>query len=477
MFSRIPFFESEYKPFITLTGPRNAIKAVSISPDGSFVCAVGYGGVNIWDLKTSQPVATPPLAYDTANPRLVFQSCAWLHFQGINKHVLAFGNSSGELFIWVWNHDQNRFVSGTMQAVDNPEKRAQLEKPGANAVASIDVLEPSVPQGQNGRLATSTGDRIVAVWSLSPNLEITQVFKVDTKEKDAVPRTVKFVCSNQDVYVFARRGGSFWQLQGQTAEVVSLKREGPKEMGSVTVDEEKDLFIAWTGQHAHAYRLTTSEHLRKFEGQTISLSSNPKQVSFAEQGTVVVVGSDIRFYSHAFIRGTEQLLYPFPLSVYVPLFARSDVQVSFQPRITTITETFSTIVPVTEQHTLLQPFTFTETVSTLVGHTETVSVTVSLAETVSTTVEHTKTVSTTITLTETVSTTGVYTKTLSTTLAVTKTISTAISHFITVPVTQEPYTVTQQHWSTITVTPEVLATTPELSLSPAPIDADTYEEF
>ena len=95
-----------------------------------------------------------------------------------------------------------------MQAVNNPDDRTHLEKPGVNAVVSIDVLEPSVPQGQNGRLVTSTGDRVVAVWSLSSNLEIKQVFRTITEKKDGVPRTVKFVRSNQDVYVFARRGGS-----------------------------------------------------------------------------------------------------------------------------------------------------------------------------------------------------------------------------------------------------------------------------
>ncbi|KAK7434821.1 hypothetical protein VKT23_020008 [Stygiomarasmius scandens] len=291
VFSLPRFWKSSYKYLATLTGPRDSINAVSFSPDGSFVSAVGYAGVTVWDLSNFQTLPTPPLAYDPANEQLVFMSCAWIHFHGVEKKVLVFGNSSGEIFFWLWDHIQERFTFALREDVDNGEHEPNLNKKPPQ-VASIDVLEPNIAHGQNAQIATSTTDRVVAVWSLTSNLEISNIFKVDM-EKDYIPRTVHFVRSNQDVYVFARKGGSFWQLKAQTAELQWVKRDGPKTMGSVTVAKDQDLFVAWTGQHAHSYRLSTAAHICKFEGNAVSLFPSQKQVLLAEDGAVVIVGTDV----------------------------------------------------------------------------------------------------------------------------------------------------------------------------------------
>ncbi|KAK7433590.1 hypothetical protein VKT23_020694 [Stygiomarasmius scandens] len=74
MFKR--FFAPSYKKLTTLSGPRNAIQSVSFSADGAFIAAVGYGGVTIWDLKTSETVASPHLPYEPKNPKHVYSSSA-----------------------------------------------------------------------------------------------------------------------------------------------------------------------------------------------------------------------------------------------------------------------------------------------------------------------------------------------------------------------------------------------------------------
>lgn len=51
------------------------------------------------------------------------------------------------------------------------------------------------------------------------------------------------------------------------------------------------MFAAWTGPHASTFRLSNSEAVRHFEGEDC-LYGNTKQVSFAENGSVLVVGSD-----------------------------------------------------------------------------------------------------------------------------------------------------------------------------------------
>lgn len=60
---------------------------------------------------------------------------------------------------------------------------------------------------------------------------------------------------------------------------------------SVSIDEASDLFAAWIGHHAATFRLSNSELVRTFEGED-SLYGNTKQVSFAENGSILVVGSD-----------------------------------------------------------------------------------------------------------------------------------------------------------------------------------------
>lgn len=60
---------------------------------------------------------------------------------------------------------------------------------------------------------------------------------------------------------------------------------------SVSVDEGNDLFAAWIGPHASTFKLSNSEAVRTFEGED-SLYGNTKQVSFAENGSILVVGSD-----------------------------------------------------------------------------------------------------------------------------------------------------------------------------------------
>ena len=77
------------------------------------------------------------------------------------------------------------------------------------------------------------------------------------------------------------------------------------------LDEHRDMFITWTGQHAEAFRLSTSEHLRTFEGE-VSLMAHPKQVSFAEDNSVLVVGTDhacVDVFDVAMGQKVQSLLY------------------------------------------------------------------------------------------------------------------------------------------------------------------------
>ncbi|KAF5359928.1 hypothetical protein D9758_014002 [Tetrapyrgos nigripes] len=212
--------KSSYQRLITLSGPQSGIRSVSFSPDGLFVSAVGYGGVTIWDLRTS----------------------AWIYFEGTHKHVFVFGNMAGEMFLWLWDS----------------------------------VHKPKSPPGHQVNIVTSTSNGVVAVWSLTANLELKNAFLADMPD-DILPRTVKFSNGGQ-VFVFSRDGGSFLQLDGETGSRCLWMKS-------------KICFAAWIGPNAAMFKLSNSEFVREFKGDEM-LFPNAKEVAFAEEGSLLVVGSD-----------------------------------------------------------------------------------------------------------------------------------------------------------------------------------------
>ncbi|KAK7443830.1 hypothetical protein VKT23_015611 [Stygiomarasmius scandens] len=168
---------------------------------------------------------------------------------------------------------------------------------------SMHVLESKVTPGNLGRIATSTSDRLVAVWTLTSGFEVANVFKVKLPE-DFLPRTVKFVHGSQNVFAFSKTGGGYLQLKGDNGDYSCIKKDGPSEMHSVSVDERNDLFAAWTGQRAQLFKLSSLEHFRTFLGE-VSLVGNTKQVAFAEDGSVLVVGTDHGFAEVFSIESTD----------------------------------------------------------------------------------------------------------------------------------------------------------------------------
>ncbi|KAF5342783.1 hypothetical protein D9758_017129 [Tetrapyrgos nigripes] len=275
--------KSSYQRLITLSGPQSGIRSVSFSPDGLFVSAVGYGGVTIWDLRSRSTVLTPNAPYERNNPRHAYSTSAWIYFEGTHKHVFVFGNMAGEMFLWLWDSVHKTFLEKGRQTVDRGQGNQNQE------VMSIDVSAAKVAPGHQVNIVTSTSNGVVAVWSLTANLELKNAFLADMPD-DILPRTVKFSNGGQ-VFVFSRDGGSFLQLDGETGNLMWANKEGPKAMLSVSVDEKQDLFAAWIGPNAAMFKLSNSEFVREFKGDEM-LFPNAKEVAFAEEGSLLVVGSD-----------------------------------------------------------------------------------------------------------------------------------------------------------------------------------------
>ncbi|THV01478.1 hypothetical protein K435DRAFT_655258 [Dendrothele bispora CBS 962.96] len=277
-------FGSRYRTLATLTGPRDAIQAVSFSVDGIFVSASGYGGITIWELATSSTVSTPHLPYDPKNGSHVYSSSAWLYFEGTQKHIFIVGNMAGQIFLWSFDTHQKVCI--------HLVQSQRVDSDNTHQVMSVDVYEHSIVPGSAGHIVTSTDDRqhLVSVWTLTSDLQLSRVFNVKLPV-DFIPRIVTFAKGTQNVYAFSKKGGSFLQLQALTGELAWVKKDGPKEMHFVSVDERNDCFAAWTGQRAEVFKLSNSEYVKTFENE-VSLVGNTKQVIFGEDGTRLMVGTD-----------------------------------------------------------------------------------------------------------------------------------------------------------------------------------------
>ncbi|THV00404.1 hypothetical protein K435DRAFT_657160 [Dendrothele bispora CBS 962.96] len=282
MFKRI--FTHNYKKLATLTGPRDAIASVAFSVDSLTHRYTGYGGITIWDLASSAVVTTPHLPYEPHNAQHVYSSSTWMYFEGTSQHVFIVGNMSGEISLWYFDKGQNAFRT---------ERNVVVDKGAHSIVMSIDASEPSVASGHSGRVVTSADDGTIAVWTLTSTFEFTNVFKVDPPA-GFIPRIVKFARSTRNVFSFSKTGGGFLQLKGEDGDYSWAKADGPKEMHFVAVNETHDYFAAWTGQRVELYQLSNSQYVKAFHCEA-SLVGNTKQVSFAEDGSRLVVGTDHGF--------------------------------------------------------------------------------------------------------------------------------------------------------------------------------------
>ncbi|KAF5320582.1 hypothetical protein D9758_018147 [Tetrapyrgos nigripes] len=275
-------WRNPYKKLATLSGPQNAILSVSFSVDGTFVSAAGYGGVTIWNLETGQAVPTPRLPYAPFEKKHVYSSSVWLFFEENEKHVIMFGNMTGQVTVWYWDgHLRQMFRVSESQAVycNDPEQ-----------VMSMDVLQGRVPANKDAFFVTSTNDNSVSVWKLNSELILSNVFQANLPPA-FIPQTVQFSEASCSIITFSKTGGIFLQLNSSTGEPVWIRKEGPKCMDSVALDERRDIFAAWTGEHAAVFRLSNAEHITTFpnEGRNVG---DIKQIAFAEDGSTLVFGTD-----------------------------------------------------------------------------------------------------------------------------------------------------------------------------------------
>ncbi|KAJ3754450.1 WD40-repeat-containing domain protein [Lentinula raphanica] len=287
-----------YKRYTTFQGLQNAVSSIAISADGKYLVAAGLFGAAVWNLITFEPLALRTM-------RSVERLCstsAWLYFDdGSGKtshHVLILGSLNGQVSALDVNEEEMVCQGSTgsnfethieqqeLQATRLPATRSTVQQ-----VLSLDVHQPEVGTGSRARVVASFADCNVKSWTLGLNGDFQLVFSMNL-ETGFLPKTVCFHKGSQHVLVFSRKGGIRALLDHSSGKIITRTTNGCEIMASVSVDHPTSRFVASTGYGFQLFKSSNLRYIRSFVHDTATSSDVPCQVTFAENGTKVVGGTD-----------------------------------------------------------------------------------------------------------------------------------------------------------------------------------------
>lgn len=263
-----------------------SIESLSVSRDGKLLasggeafalCAhtvpdrtTGHDGVRIWDLG-KMTVVNHPVHPTLRGP---VTRVLWVSLADNSDVILCYGTARGFFVIW-------KLTAAKV------EEMVVIRVGGGGEIMSMTWL-PS--DSATTRIAVGTRDRIVACWNLDSNYQLHTVFSIilDT----TIPATIDLVRNTaNDIRVFGLCDGWMLVLGGDKGELITKKNIGTI-MAYTTVNRVEKQFVVDNAHDGFDLRdVRTGELVRKFPtGQP--LRRCPKQVTFGEDGDVVVGGSD-----------------------------------------------------------------------------------------------------------------------------------------------------------------------------------------
>ncbi|KAK7029486.1 hypothetical protein VNI00_014519 [Paramarasmius palmivorus] len=270
-------FARPYKLVSTFSGPQNAILSLSFSTDGNFLAATGLDGITIWDLRTMTQTPIPERYLSPEASEDMVSVSTWAFFERTSRHVLFFGCLLGDIIAWHWN-DQKRVFEYFARATPNTAKKQIL---------SMDLHTQKIVSKRSAHLAVSCQDRSVAVWKLSSVGEFSPVFAI---KLDIIPKTVRFD-NARNLHVFAYMGGEVVCLD-RSGAIASNRSTDIERMGSVAFERSTERIIVSTGKDLRILSMDTLKHHNTLANSAPSVVLYPRQVTFAENNTKAVGGTD-----------------------------------------------------------------------------------------------------------------------------------------------------------------------------------------
>ncbi|TRM59717.1 WD40-repeat-containing domain protein [Schizophyllum amplum] len=278
---------TEYTELATLQGQEDGVLSLGFSARGKYIAATGYAGVCIWEVAQQQRVSVPaPPAVIT--DKHIYTRSVWLHFEHTGLHVLVLGSKRGDISLWRW---KRAFVYSCRSK----------HSPDVTEVLSMDVYRRSVHHEERGRVAVSTADGRITLWSVCPSADkLRQIFSVQL-EPAFFPKTIKFDVSAHAIVAFAETGGTMARYHCDTGKHMGHRHDGPEVMASVAIDAAKSVFAAYTGSTYEFSSLRRQMHIATIDSETPDIYY-PMSMAFAEGGELLLVGTD---KAHALLYDVE----------------------------------------------------------------------------------------------------------------------------------------------------------------------------
>ncbi|KIK12252.1 hypothetical protein PISMIDRAFT_18872 [Pisolithus microcarpus 441] len=224
----------------------------------------------MWDLRKKVQLAEPPQIRSPQDP---ITAIAWLAPNDGIQETLCCGMALGYLVIW----------RQRLNTVVEFEEVVSRRISGGHEIMAI---TSDVGNGTGNHIIVATQDRRVQAWTLDSRNRFSSTFSMQLKT--SIPHTV--YTHGCDVIVFGMYDGDIHILRSDNGMVVKTRTTGMI-TGSVCVDQTGSLFaIDNTISRFSLHQLSDGSCIRTYD--TKLLKTYPKQVAFAEDGTVIIGGSD-----------------------------------------------------------------------------------------------------------------------------------------------------------------------------------------
>ncbi|KAJ7175070.1 quinon protein alcohol dehydrogenase-like superfamily [Mycena crocata] len=233
----------------------------------------GADGVRLWDMVTMRPINGP----NGAGNRGKTTALTWIRREDEPGEILVYGTHGGYIVCW----------RQCGRAADFEELSAdQMVDPGEVSGIAFDAA--------TNRLCVCHRKSVVQLYTLDRSTTLQLGFSVALK--DCVPKAIsfgEFKGNEREIVVFGLYDGRILTLRGGSGDVVRTRGIGCV-IGDAVVNSRKGVFcIDDVFEGPALYRLNDEHRVRTFGVEsTKALEVRPRQIRFADEGGMVVSGSD-----------------------------------------------------------------------------------------------------------------------------------------------------------------------------------------
>ncbi|KAJ7018621.1 WD40-repeat-containing domain protein [Mycena alexandri] len=255
----------------TLQGHSGAVGCLGATEDGKLLASGGSDGTRLWNLEQMSSIARPA----GAGIRGATTALLWVRREDEAAEILFFGTQQGFLVCWKQTSPSLFEELHTMQLTQGAEITGLAFDPASN------------------RLTVCNRNSVIQAYTVERSMTLHNVFSVTIEE--FVPKAIafgEFRNSEAEIMVFGLYDGRICTLRGTTGEVIGTRQIGGM-IGDADVNARKGLFcVDDPTQGVALYRLDNNNRVKTFEVKVTKAHPRPRQVCFADDGSLIVSGSD-----------------------------------------------------------------------------------------------------------------------------------------------------------------------------------------